>query len=234
MIRTGLIWSAGAIVAMLGVLYWAWGALPASDQIPVHWGFNGPDRFSDKTGALTTLAILPGAALFVAALMALAPTLDPFKDNLRKSAKAYIAVWASTMILLAALTAGLGFSMSQAANPDVEVSKLLVRGMIAGCGLMFLVLGNYLPKTRPSFFLGFRTPWTLTSDYTWEKTHRLGGRLLMIAGVMGIVSAFIFDGPGILVGFLVPLFSAKIVTIAYSWWVWRKASDRNEGADYVV
>lgn len=234
MIRTGLIWSAGAIAVMLGILYWAMGALPGSEQIPVHWGLSGPDSFSDKPGALFTLALLPGAAFFVAALMALAPMLDPFKDNLRKSHRAYLAVWASTMILLTALTAGLAFSMSQAANPDAEVSKLLVRGMIAGCGLTFMVLGNYLPKTRPSFFLGFRTPWTLTSDYTWEKTHRLGGRLLMIAGMMGIVSAFVFDGPGILIGFMVPLISAKLFTVAYSWWVWRHAADRNEGADYVV
>lgn len=234
MIKTGLIWSTGAIAVMLGALYWAFGALPVSDQIPVHWGLNGPDSFSDRQGALTTLAILPGAALFVTLLMALAPTLDPFRDNLRRSRKAYVAIWASTMVLLAALTVGIAISMSQAGDADSNVSKLMVRCMIAGCGLMFMILGNYLPKTRPSFFLGFRTPWTLTSDYTWEKTHRLGGRLIMIAGICGIVSAFVFDGPYIMVGFLGPLISAKLFTVAYSWWVWRGAGDRNQGNDYVV
>ena len=53
MIRTGLIWSAGAIAVMLGTLYWAFGALPAGEQIPVHWGPDGTaDRFADKDGAL--------------------------------------------------------------------------------------------------------------------------------------------------------------------------------------
>lgn len=234
MIRTGLIWSAGSIAVMLGTLYWAWGNLPDSDSIPVHWGLNGPDNFADRSGALITLALLPGIAVIISAILAFAPKLDPFRDNLRKSHKAYVAIWAATMVTMAALTGGIAWAMSQSANPDMEVNRLFVRGMFAACGLMFMVLGNYLPKTRPSFFLGFRTPWTLTSDYTWEKTHRLGGRLLMIAGMMGIVSAFIFDGPALLIGFLVPLLSAKLFTVGYSWWVWRTAGDRNEGADYLV
>ncbi len=233
MIRTGLIWSAGAIAVMLGTLYWAFGALPAGEQVPVHWGPDGTaDRFADKDGALLVLMILPGAALFVTGVLALAPFIDPFRENLRRSRKAYVAIWASTMVLMAALTGGIAVMMAR--GGEASSSNEFVRFVMAGCGLLFIVIGNYLPKTRKTFFLGIRTPWTLTSDYTWEKTHRLVGPLYILAGLVGIVIAFTLNGIWMVFTFVGAVMSVTLFGAIYSWWVWRHASDRNEGADYVV
>jgi len=233
MIRTGLIWSAGAIAVMLGTLYWAFGALPADQQIPVHWGPDGTaDRFADKDGALLVLMILPGAALFVTGVLALAPFIDPFRENLRRSHKAYVAIWAASMVLMAALTGGIAVMMAR--GSEASSSNEFVRFVMAGCGLLFIVIGNYLPKTRKTFFLGIRTPWTLTSDYTWEKTHRLVGPLYILAGLVGIVIAFTLSGIWLVFTFVGAVMSVTLFGAAYSWWVWRHASDRNEGADYVV
>ena len=96
------------------------------------------------------------------------------------------------------------------------------------------VIGNYLPKTRKTFFLGIRTPWTLTSDYAWEKTHRLAGPLYMAAGALGILYAFSLDGIWLVIAFVGTVMSVTLFSAAYSWFAWRKAGDRNEGADYVV
>ncbi|WP_300396530.1 SdpI family protein [Henriciella sp.] len=233
MIRTGLIWSAGAIAVMLGTLWWAWSALPAGEQIPVHWNAQGvADAFAPRREALLYLLMLPGSALFVTALLAIAPIIDPFRENLRRSSKAYLAIWAATMVLFAALNGGIAFMMARGA--DAEPSNEFVRFVMAACGVIFIIIGNYLPKTRKTFFLGIRTPWTLTSDYTWEKTHRLVGPLYILAGLIGIVIAFTLDGIWMVFAFVGVVMSVSLFGIVYSWFVWRKASDRNEGADYLV
>lgn len=232
MIRTGLLWSAGAIAVMLGTLYWASGAMP-DGQIPVHWGPSGEaDAFATKDKALLNLMMLPASALFTTILLAIAPSIDPFRENLRRSHKAYVAIWASVMVLLAALNGGIAWMMVNSAGANE--SNEFVRFVMAGCGLLFIIIGNYLPKTRKTFFLGIRTPWTLTSDYTWEKTHRLVGPLYILAGLAGIVIAFTMRGLPMVIAFVACVMAVSLFGVAYSWWVWRRASDRNEGADYVV
>ena len=232
MIRTGLIWSAGAIAVMLGAVWWAAGSMPETG-VPVHWGPSGaPDSFADRQTALLTLLILPGSAVLTSVLMALAPTLDPFKDNLRRSRKAYVAIWAGVMVLLAALTCGIAFMMTRGAEGDPN--NEFVRFVMAGCGLLFIVIGNYLPKTRKSFFIGIRTPWTLTSDYAWEKTHRLVGPLYILAGLLGIVVAFTMTGVWMVFTFVGLVMAVSLIGVVYSWFAWRQAGDRNEGADYLV
>ncbi|MEQ9315086.1 MAG: SdpI family protein [Henriciella sp.] len=232
MIRTGLIWSAGAIAVMLGTIYWAASAMPAG-EIPVHWGPSGEaDAFAPRDTALLYLLILPASALFTSILLAAAPALDPFKENLRRSRKAYLAIWAATMVLLAALNGGIAWMMVNSAG--AKESNEFVRFVMAGCGLLFIIIGNYLPKTRKTFFLGIRTPWTLTSDYTWEKTHRLVGPLYILAGLIGIVIAFTLKGLPLVFAFVGCIMSVTLFGAAYSWWIWRRASDQNEGADYVV
>ena len=108
MIRTGLIWSGAALVLMLGAVFWAWSQLPAGEPIPVHWNAAGEaDNFAPREQAIWYLLILPASALLTTILLALAPSLDPFKGNLKKSEKAYTAIWAVIMALMAALTAGI-------------------------------------------------------------------------------------------------------------------------------
>ena len=92
MIRLGLIVSAIAIVIMAGISIWAGGQLPA-DNIPVHWNANGvADRFSDRNEAMLLLWLLPGIALIGALVFAFLPKIEPMRDNLYKSRKAYNAV----------------------------------------------------------------------------------------------------------------------------------------------
>ena len=61
-------------------------------------------------------------------------------------------------------------------------------------GVLFVVMGNYLPKSKSNFFYGIKTPWTLTSEEVWKKTHRLGGKLFVISGLIIIVSSLLFKG----------------------------------------
>lgn len=60
-----------------------------------------------------------------------------------------------------------------------------------GIGVLFIVLGNYLPKIKPNYFIGIRTPWTLENETVWQKTHRLGGKVFVVMGVLMMFTAFV-------------------------------------------
>ena len=92
-----------------------------------------------------------------------------------------------------------------------------------GLGLLFMILGNYLPKVKANYFIGIRTPWTLANETVWVKTHRFGGKVFFIGGAMLIVSAFIPSS------FRVFLLISSIVFIAivpmvYSYFVYKKVT----------
>ncbi len=233
MIRTGLIVSAIVLVLMAGISLWASGHLPA-ENIPVHWDANGvADRFADRQEALFILWLVPGIALLGAAVFSLLPQIEPMRDNLFKSRKAYNAVWISSMTLFLAIQGGIAYMMVQSAGDQMQ-SNEFVRVVIAGTGILFIVLGNYLPKTRQNWILGIRTPWTLSSEYTWEKTHRLAGRLFFGVGFICLFSAFVVDGIGLVVVVTGLAVSSALISAVYSYLVYRGAPDKRVNPDYIV
>lgn len=74
-----------------------------------------------------------------------------------------------------------------------QISSHGISWVYALIGILFIVMGNYLPATKPNYFVGIRTPWTLESDLVWRKTHRLGGKLFIINGVLLFASLFLFS-----------------------------------------
>jgi len=204
--------------------------LDPNTQVPVHWGPDGADQSADAATAAKYLWIMPGVTLFTALLFALIPILEPLKVNLEKSRKAYGAVWISTAILNGLIQLGIVGGMLGWLDEGAQ----MVRLVIAASSVMFILIGNYLPKTRASFFFGIRTPWTLTSDTSWEKTHRLGGRMFMLVGLIGVVGAFTLNG--LALGLVLPAMLLPIVLILtiYSYMTWRKAEDRVSASDYIV
>lgn len=233
MIRTGLIVSAIAIAIMAGVSLWTGARLPA-ENIPVHWNASGvADRFADKNEALFVIWLMPAISAFGALLFALLPQVEPMRENLFKSRKAYNAVWIATMILLLAVHGGVAAMMVQVDGSTVPADEF-VRLVFAGTGLLYVIIGNYLPKTRQNWFLGIRTPWTLSSEYTWEKTHRLAGRLFLIVGITCIISAFVLNGITIVFVMTGGAIGAALISVVYSFLVYRNAPDKRVSPDYVV
>src|SRR5205085_3618863 len=88
-------------------------------------------------------------------------------------------------------------------------------------GAMFVVIGNVMPRARPNWLFGIRTPWTLTNDRVWERTHRIGGLLFVIAGILLIVAAFAMPATFIPV-MIVCVVTAALVPVAYSYFAWRQ------------
>ena len=88
--------------------------------------------------------------------------------------------------------------------------------------MLFLVIGNYLPKVRPNYLMGIRTPWTLASDLSWGRTHRLGGRLFVLEGLVLPVLGLLDVGPELLsVTIIVAIVVLVVVVSAYPYQVWK-------------
>nr|WP_321439712.1 SdpI family protein [uncultured Hyphomonas sp.] len=233
-IRNGLLITLGATIAGAAISLAATHALPADGKFPVHWGVTGaPDRWTDHAGAIRYLWTMPIITLAVGLLLAAVPSIDPRKDNIEKGRRGYVAIWLAVMVLLTCIHGGVALQMIRAGE-TTQGSSQMVRWVIAGASIMFIIIGNYLPKTRSSFFFGIRTPWTLSSDTAWEKTHRLAGPLFMVAGALGLAGAFIFNGILLAVQLTGWAGLAAIISVIYSYFAWRNAPDREHGTNLTV
>jgi uncharacterized membrane protein len=231
-IKTGLIWTVGAFLIMALISAGTWSSLPAGRDIPVHWGVNGePDRYAGRNEAGLVLMAMPVIMLLTGLVLAFAPSLDPRKANIETGRRAYLATWLGAIILQTLVHGGIARMM--AAGPGATSGEF-VRWVIAGAGLLFILIGNYLPKTRSSFFFGIRTPWTLSSDIAWEKTHRFAGPLFMLAGAIGIAGAFLLNGIWLALQLSALVLIAATISVVYSYFAWRSADDRDDGTGLTV
>lgn len=202
----------GLVIAALavGLSVWAYPQLPAT--VATHWSLRGtPDGFSSRGWAV---AIGPLVIVAMTVLFNVLPKLDPRRENYLSFLSTYwLIANAVTVFMLVAhatlLASGLGYSM--------RIDRL----MPVGVGLMFIFLGNYLTRVEPNWFVGIRTPWTLSSDRVWRKTHRTGGWLMVIGGFVLAIGAFLPRG-----AFLPLLVTAiaimVVIPIAQSYVLWKR------------
>jgi uncharacterized membrane protein len=212
--RRGLVvFSAVVVGALLILSGWAWFQLPADAQVPIHWGPDGQaNGYASKT---VGLLLLPFVTLGVAALMWVIPAIEPRRTNIEKSGKAYAAIWVGVVLMLAAVDV-----VAVAVAMGAELDMTLI--VFVATGALFIVIGNYLPKVRSNYLMGIRTPWTLTSDLSWTKTHRLGGRLFVLEGLVFIVVGILRPAPEALIVVLIGGITVMLVFVfAYSYRVWR-------------
>ena len=197
-----------SIVASLYVIF----QLPADMTLPVHWGLNGePDATASATFALL---LSPGLMLVLTVLMATLRYLEPRKQNLEQSRVGIQAIFWALMVLFVALEAGY---LGLANGYQVPMFQLIISAL----GVSFIVMGNYFGKVRSNYFIGIKTPWTLSSDAVWQKTHRLAGKLTITAGLITAILGGIL--PADFAGFLVAglLLPSILLPALLSWWFWR-------------
>lgn len=193
---------------VLGIYFYR--HFPAS--VVSHWNFRGePDGYSGKTGAALGIPfLLLGIYLLFLAL----PALDPKKDRYRDFAGPY-AVFRAAIIaamFIAYLSSGLynlGYNV-----PVKFVIPIAV-------GLLMMVLGNFMGKLKNNWFVGIRTPWTLSSENVWNKTHRMGGYAFIFFGLLIIAAPFLPPALG-LAAFIVGALTAVTGTFLYSYFIYRK------------
>jgi uncharacterized membrane protein len=190
--------------------------LPA--EVPLHWNGAGEiDRVGSKQEALIPMIVIAGSLLLVNGIFWLLPWLDP-KKNVEKfrptlNRLQWIISGFLVFITLIVFSAMMGH--------DEWMMRLLPSSIF----LFFLLIGNYFGKLRPNYFIGLRTPWTLESEDNWIKTHRLTGKIWVIASaIMFLLSLFTgFDW------FLYLMVPYLLVIVGYPLWysfrLHREASD---------
>jgi immunity protein, SdpI family len=202
----------GLFVAALAVAasIWAYPRLPPT--MATHWSLNGtPDGFSSRTWAL---AIVPIMLVFMTVMFNVLPKVDPRRENYAKFLSSYWLIANAVIVFLLiahalVIASGLGFS--------VKIDRL----MPLGIGLLFVFLGNYLTRVEPNWFIGIRTPWTLSSDTVWRRTHRTGGLLMVIGGLVLAVGAFM-PRPVFLVLLVTTICIVAVIPIVQSYVLWRR------------
>lgn len=213
--------SAAVVGAMLVLGAWAWIQLPADAQVPIHWGPDGQvDGYASKTVGLFLLPlIMTGVAVVFWAL----PFIEPRRANLEKSRKAYGAIWIAVVVLMAAFDV---VAVTTALGAALDMTLIV----FVASGVVFIVIGNYLPKVRSNYLMGICTPWTLTSELSWTRTHRVGGRLFVLEGIVFILVGLLRPPPAVLVAALIGGIVVMLVfVLAYSYVVW-KADPARRGA----
>ena len=217
--RPLLITGIACLVVMAVLTTWAWITLPADALVPTHFNASGQaDAFSGKAFGLLLLPII---ALGILALLLVVPRIDPRRANLEKSAVAYNIIGIAVMGLFTGVDVIVVLS---AAGRPVDVSLL----MSVGIGLLFVAIGSVLPRLRSSYLVGIRTPWTLTSELAWRKTHVLGSRLFVAFGLALIITGIIGATQAMTVVLLGGIVIVLVATTVYSYVVWRGDPDRRE------
>lgn len=191
--------------------------LPADVKIPVHWNIKGEvDRYGSK---IEGLYMLPGLTVVMVLLFTLIPMIEPRRKHLQFSMKAYKLIVSSIIVFMAVIHAIILISVKGAA-PDVG------RLVNLGVGVLFMILGNYLGKIRSNFFIGIRSPWTLSSEVSWYKTHRLGGWLFFILGLITLINVIFWNSKRAFIILITGVLICAIVPTIYSYFVWK--SDPNK------
>ena len=205
-----------SIVILLPILIGLilWNKLP--DQVPTHWNAQGEvDGWSSKVFAVFGLPIVLFAVHWMCILVT---SVDPKKQNIEGKVL-WIVFWICPII---SLLVGM-LSYGAALGVEFKVDKI----MLAIMGIMFIVIGNYLPKCKQSYTVGIKLPWTLNDEENWNCTHRMGGKLWVISGIILLLSMLLPTSAMAIVVLAVVGVSVLVPTV-YSYLLFREKEKRGE------
>ncbi len=187
-------------------------ALPrAPETVATHW--NAAGQADGTMAKVPGLFVLPALTAGVLVLLYVAPRVDPLGANVaafREHYDWFVVLFAAFMGYVNALV--VAFNLGY----DVNVSRMLYPAL----GLLFLFVGLVLDEAERNWFVGIRTPWTLSSDEVWEKTHELGATLFKASGVVALLGVLV---PGYALWLVVgPVAASAAITTVYSFVAYRR------------
>jgi uncharacterized membrane protein len=181
------------------------------DKLAFHWNIKGQvDNYVSKFWGLFMMPLISVGLLL---LFVIIPKIDPLRHNIEKFRKYYdyfIVLLLLFLFYIYALTLvwnmGITFNMTQAISPTF--------------GLLFFYIGILVENAKRNWFIGIRTPWTLSSEKVWNKTHKLGGKLFKIAGIIAFFG--ILSPTYAIIFVFLPVIAVAIYAVAYSYFEYQK------------
>lgn len=202
-----IIWAITLLAFALGIYFYP--LLPA--QIPSHWNTAG--EVDAYMGKFWGIFLAPLIMLGMALLFILLPRIDPRRENYQR----FRGYYDGFFILLAAFFLVIQLQVILWSQ-GVQISPNVI--FPVAVGLLFFYIGILCAHAKMNWFIGIRTPWTLSNEKVWEKTHRLGGKLFKIAGVVAIIG--VFFGKLAFAFVIVPALMVAIYTVVYSYFAYQK------------
>lgn len=182
-------------------------------NIASHWNVNGEaDGYMQKFWGVFLLPMMM-AGLFLFYLII--PTIDPYRANIETFRKQYNFLWVTIFGFFAYVSA-----LTLAWNTGFRFDFTIF--IIPAFAALWYALGHLLKQSKRNWFVGIRTPWTLSSDTVWEKTHRLGAVLFKTSAIISLFGLSIPDNGIRFLFVIIPVIAVSIVTIVYSYVVYRK------------
>ncbi len=179
-----------------------WNQLP--EQVPIHWNIHGEiDGYASRFVAVIVLPLVLFVLHFVCAF---ATMMDPKHKNISDK------IWMLILSICPVLSILLMYMMvGSALGMEIDVNAILPVFL----GVMFVVIGNYLPKCKQSYTVGIKIPWTLNSEENWNKTHRFAGPCWVIGGIMVMFTGLFENEILIMVIALIMVFAPIIYSYMY-------------------
>jgi uncharacterized membrane protein len=204
-----LIWFASAIILIsfiVGILLYP--QMP--DRMASHWGAGGEvDGYMSKFWGLFLMPII---VTIMVLLFIFLPKIDPLKKNMEKFRPYYEGF---ILIMVVFLTYIYGLTIAWNMNYRFDMTLMIVPAM----SILFYYCGILLEHAKRNWFIGIKTPWTLSSDVVWKKTHKLGAKLFKISAVVLLSGIFIPDYAFFL---LILVIIAALYPIFYSYFEYKK------------
>lgn len=194
------------IPMVLGLIFW--NKLPK--ELPIHFNSAGEiDNHGSKAFVVFFIPLFLWAMHLLAGFISLA---DPKKQNISdKMFLLILFIVPSAAIFISVVTYSAAFG--------INISVNLLGNLFLG--IVFLVIGNYLPKSRQNYSIGIKLPWTLSDVENWNKTHRLGGIVWLLCGIILLVNAFL-DIPWIIP---IVIATAVLLPTVYSYILYKKKGE---------
>jgi uncharacterized membrane protein len=179
------------------------------DIVPTHWNAAGQiNGYAPKwVNAILFPLINIGVFVLIRLLLAAGPRLG--YQNSRRANLEIVNLIINGVLLFILVLQLVVNAVSLGMNIDFNFVVIL------SISVLFIFIGNYMGKLRRNFWAGIRTPWTLASGVVWERTHRLGGWLFVVGGLLGVIMSFI---PSLRIwGFIVVTFGIVVILFVYSY-----------------
>jgi len=202
------------ILISFGIAIYSYPQMP--EKMASHWNMKGEvDGYMHKGWALY---LMPGITALMYLMFLIIPKIDPLKKNIEKF-RAYFD-W---FILLMVAFLFYIYILTIAAN--LEYAFNMTTMILPAIGALFIYIGFLVQNAKRNWFIGIRTPWTLSSDAVWQKTHKLGGKLFKIAGILVLLS-IIFESIAlwIVIGAAI---IAGLYPVVYSYFEYEKLKRKN-------
>lgn len=199
----------GIVLLSFALALYIYPAMP--ERMVSHWNSQGqPDGFMSKD---IGLFIMPAINLFLFLLFFLIPKIDPLKENIARFRK-YFNIFVILILLMMLYLYSLVLIWNMGAVFD------MILALVPALAMLFYYAGVLIEHAERNWFIGIRTPWTISSDVVWHKTHRIGAKLFKLSALIAVIGLFFEEYALWFV--LVPVLLSSIYLIVYSYLEFQK------------